>query len=149
MPDDRDVSLQTGRVRRWGIAAALLTAMASALGCGGKDTAQVSGRVAYKDGQPMKGLIRIIRFEPTTDTTATVQKAASSEIADDGSFQLYTRIPGDGVYLGRYAVTFTVLSGATGGQFLVKPEYTQAESTPYIVDVEGDMSGLTFEIERN
>jgi hypothetical protein len=117
------------------------------LGCAGKDTAQVSGRVQYKGGEPIKAGIRVIRFEPAADTTATVRKTASGNIADDGSFTLFTRKPGDGVYLGNYDVTFTILSSATGGENLTRPEYMRAESTPFHATVDGDTANLVFELE--
>jgi hypothetical protein len=116
-------------------------------GCGSSQTAQVSGHVHYKGGAPITGNIRVIRFEPTPDSTAAIRKTASSEIAPDGSFTLFTRKVGDGVYPGKYAVTFTVLSGATDGRILVDPKYTSVETTPYLVDVTGDMPGQQFEIE--
>ena len=131
----------------WPIGVAVLLAAAGSLGCSGKQTAQVSGRVQYKDGSPITGGVRIIRFEPTVDSTAVVRKAASSEIGTDGTFQVYTRRPGDGVYLGSYAVTFTVLTSPMGGKSLIKPEYGSADTTPYTVEVTGDMEDLVYEIE--
>jgi hypothetical protein len=125
----------------------LAAALFGFAGCGGSQTAQVSGHVQYKGGAPIAGGIRVIRFEPTPDSTAAIRKTASSEIAPDGSFTLFTRKVGDGVYLGKYAVTFTVLSSATGGRVLVDPKYTSADTTPYVVDVTGDLPDQQFEIE--
>src|SRR5687768_14245710 len=84
-------------------------------GCGSRDSYQVSGRAQYKDGSPITGAMRVIRLEPTEDTTAEIRKAAGTSIAADGSFELFTRKPGDGVIPGKYAVTFTVLDKPMGG----------------------------------
>src|SRR5262245_23636231 len=83
-----------------------------ASGChGGPAMAQVRGKVLYKDGSVPKGGVCAVNLMPTSASTAEVRKAASSKIGPDGSFELYTRIPGDGVYLGEYAVTFAVWKG--------------------------------------
>lgn len=118
-------------------------------GCGdSRDVVQVSGRVQYTGGAPLNGAVRFIRFEPTDESTAKIRKAASAEIAPDGTFDLYTRKPGDGVFRGRYAVSFTVLSGATNGKSLIAPDYESATTTPYVVDVNDDMSDLVYELEK-
>ncbi len=115
-------------------------------GCG-KEMVQVSGQVKVKGESEVPGAIRAIRFEPLPDSTAKVRKAASGDIAKDGSFTLFTRQLGDGVYPGKYAVTFTLLSGDIGGKILVKPEYMNADVTPYVVEVENDMNDLVYEVE--
>ena len=136
--------MKAGRQRKlWMLVLASLVCM----GCSAKETAQVSGRVQYKGGVPIKAGIRIIRFEPAVDSTATVRRTASGNIGEDGSFSLYSRKPGDGVPLGKYVVTFTVLSSATGGEVLIKPEYMSAADSPFMVEVDGDKSDLNFEIE--
>ena len=117
------------------------------IGCDSRPTAQVKGKVLYKDGSVPKGGVRVVRFEPTPDTTAVIRKTASSEIADDGSFDLYTRKPGDGVILGKYAVTFTVWKGPRDRVSLIDAKYTTSATTPYTISVEGDVDELTFEIE--
>ena len=115
-------------------------------GCGDAKMAQVSGRVQYKGGQPLDGEIRVIRFQPADDTQADIVKAASGTIEPDGTFQLYTRKPGDGVFLGKYTVTFTVLK-SLGGPQLIQPRYTSPSDTPYLVEVTGDMKDLVYEVE--
>jgi hypothetical protein len=120
---------------------------ASAVGCNDRATAQVKGKVLYPDGSAPKGGVRVIRFEPTPDTTATIRKTASSEIADDGSFDLFTRKPGDGVILGKYAVTFSVWRAPRDRVSLIDEKYTASATTPYTVTVDDDMDDLKFEIE--
>ena len=69
---------------------------------------QVAGKVLYTDGTVPHADICVIRFDPTEDTTAEIRKGATSDITPDGSFELFTRMPGDGVYDGRLCVTFAV-----------------------------------------
>lgn len=130
------------------LSACTLLALLATVGCSTKNVAQVSGRVQYKDGSPIEGAVRLIRFEPTEDSTAEIRKTASGQIASDGSFQLFTRKPGDGVYLGSYAVTFTVLTKPMGGESLIPEKFNYASSTPYVVDINGDAEDLTFELEK-
>jgi hypothetical protein len=121
---------------------------ASFVGCQRRPaTAEISGKVLYKDGSVPNGGVRVVRFEPTPDSPAEIRKTASSEIRDDGSFELYTRRPGDGVFLGKYAVTFTVWKGPRDKVSLIDPVYTTSANTPYTFTVDGDKDGVLFEIE--
>jgi hypothetical protein len=117
-------------------------------GCGAKESHQVSGLVQYIDGSPISGGVRVIRFQPTDDTSAKIRKAASAEIAPDGSFELFTRRPGDGVFRGKYAVTFSVLTQPLGGKSLIPAKYSDIQSTPFIVEVDDDKTDLKFELEK-
>src|SRR4051794_34542508 len=78
------------------------------LGCNrGPTMVQVRGKVLNKDGSPLKGGVRVVRFQPERDSTIEGLRVASGEIANDGSFELFTKRPGDGVMLGTYNVSFT------------------------------------------
>lgn len=117
-------------------------------GCSGRPaTAQVRGHVTFKDGSIPEGEVCVVRFEPTSDSAAPIKKAASGEIARDGSFLMYTRKPGDGVFLGSYAVTFSVWKDRFKPESLIAEKYTNASMTPYKIDVQQDVNDLTFEIE--
>jgi hypothetical protein len=137
----------TGDGRRATVIVFLLSVLLPLAGCGQREMVQVSGRVQYKGGDPVTGGIRTIRFEPAPDSAAAVRKSASSKIGEDGNFQLFTRKPGDGVYIGKYVVTFTVLSSPTGGELLVDPTYVAPDTTPYEIEVTDDVSDLLYEIE--
>ena len=130
------------------MSAALAWGFIGLIGCGAKETYQVSGRVQYSDGSPITGGVRVIRLQPTEDTTAKVRKAASADIAQDGSFELFTRRPGDGVFAGKYTVTFSILTQPLGGKSLIPAYYSDARSTPFKVDIDGDKSDLTFELDQ-
>jgi hypothetical protein len=117
------------------------------VGCGGP-TAQVSGHAKFDDGSPIEGAVRSIIFVPTDDTTAEVRQSASAALADDGSFTLLRRKAGDGVYKGKYAVTFMVLKDPKQGGLLIPEKYTYREDTPFTVEITGDRSDLLFELEK-
>jgi hypothetical protein len=108
----------------------------------------VSGKVHYKDGSPITGATRAVRFEPTQSSSATIKKSASGVIAEDGSFEMFTRKPGDGVIPGKYAVTFVVMDKPMGGKLLIPSKYNSAADTPFEINVDGDKTDLVYEIEK-
>lgn len=108
---------------------------------------QVSGKVLYKDGSVPKAPITLVRFEPTPNSTAEIRKAATGEIGPDGSFTLNTRKPGDGVYAGEYHVAFTLCKSATDTKPMIPNKYAYANQSPYTITVDGDKTGLSYEIE--
>ncbi len=126
---------------------ALALASVGLAGCGAKESYQVRGLVRYADGSPITGGVRVIRFQPTGDTTAKIRKAASAQIAEDGSFEAFTRRPGDGVFAGKYAVTFSVLTQPLGGTSLIPDYYTDVRSTPFTVEIDGDKE-LKYELDK-
>jgi hypothetical protein len=119
-------------------------------GCShGPSMVHVSGKVLNKDGSVPAGGVRIIRFEPI-QTAGEERKGriASGNIEKDGSFDLFTRTPGDGVMPGRYNVTFTIWKGEHDRVALIPDSYASAATTPYKdVVVERDQSDLKFEVE--
>jgi hypothetical protein len=118
------------------------------IGCGGQPhAAQVSGKVLMKDGSVPPGGVRIVQFVPAKDTAAEIRKAASGQIQDDGSFVAYTRKPGDGVFLGKYDVTFSVWKTAMDSTSLIDLKFSRATTTPYHITVEKDLDDLKFELE--
>jgi hypothetical protein len=102
-------------------------------GCGkGHPTAQVRGQVVFTNGAAPQAGIRVIRFECAKDSDATLRKGATGVINDDGTFELYTRRPGDGVHLGKYDVTFAIFRGATDQRPMIPVMYTKAATTPFL-----------------
>lgn len=133
----------TKKCRYWLAAATIILAA----GCG-SPIAQVSGHAEFADGTPLMGAVRKLSFEPAPDTTAEVRKAAMGDIGTDGAFTLYTRKPGDGVFKGKYAVTFTVLKDPNYGGLLVPEKYADKGSTPFIVEVTADRDDLLFKLDK-
>ena len=117
-------------------------------GCNrGPAMSEVRGKVFYKDGTVPRAAVCVVRFEPTDASTAEIRKGASGAIEADGSFELFTRVPDDGVYNGEYAVTFGVYKAVTNMTPLIAEKYTRADTTPYKVMVDDDIDDLKFEIE--
>lgn len=143
------IEARTGRgFRQLWCAVVVLQCFIGSSGCNrGPATAQVKGKVLYTDGTVPRGGVCAVRFEPTKDSPAEVRKGASGQIGSDGSFEMSTRVPGDGVFLGKYAVTFAVWKGPRDPTSLIAEKYTNAATTPYQIDVEGDMDDLDFTIE--
>lgn len=127
---------------------ALCLASALFAGCNrGPKMYHVSGMVLNKDGSVPRGL-GAVHFEPTADSTATIRKVATGVIGKDGTFELMTRKPGDGVFQGDYAVTIAVVKSAMDPTPLSPEKYGNAKTTPFPpVTVDRNISDLKFEIE--
>jgi hypothetical protein len=131
--------------------AALLVVLcfASALfaGCNSKAMYQVSGKVLNQDGSVPRGL-GAVHLVPTSESTAPIRKVATGIIGKDGTFEMMTRKPGDGVYRGEYAVTISITKGATDPTPLSPQKYADAKTTPFPhITVDRNISDLKFEIE--
>ena len=108
--------------------------------------ARIRGKVHFKDGTIPKGELAIVKFNPTQDSTAPVRKSATGTIdPNDGSFEMNTRIAGDGVHFGDYTVTFTVAEAMEDCLSLQK--YGKPAETPFKITVDQNRSDLDYEIE--
>ena len=107
----------------------------------------VSGKVRYKDGTIPKGGVAVVGFTPTKDSTAEVRQAASGAIGPDGSFSMFSRVAGDGVYAGDYAVTFAVVKAPMDPTPLIVAKYRSPATTPYKITVDENKTDLEYEIE--
>jgi hypothetical protein len=134
-------------LRHW-VLLVVLPCLAALPGCGSKEMYQVRGKVTYKDGSVPKGILAIVTLTPTGDSSATVRKGASGPIEPDGSFVMVTRVPGDGVHRGEYGVSFRVLRDATSTTSLISPKYSSMAPPPFTVNVDHDISDLSYQIER-
>jgi hypothetical protein len=108
---------------------------------------KVTGKVTYKDGSVPKGGVCSVQFLPTANTTAQVRKGASGAISPDGTFEMHTRAPGDGVNAGDYGVTFAIWQSPTDPRSLIPPKYSNPATSGYKITVDKDISDLKFEIE--
>jgi hypothetical protein len=86
-------------------------------------------------------------LQPTAESTAEIRKGATGAIMPDGSFELFTVKPGDGVYEGDYDVTFAVLKGPMDPTPLIAPKYMNPQTSGYKVTVDGNIDDLEFQIE--
>jgi hypothetical protein len=136
------------RDRRFDVIVIALLCMIATLGCQrGPKMYHVSGKVLYKDGSVPRGGVAVVSFMPTKESTAEVRQAASGAIGPDGSFSMFSRVAGDGVYAGDYAVTFTVLKAPMDPRPLILEKYRSIALTPYKVTVDRDIDDLSYEIE--
>ncbi len=108
---------------------------------------EVTGHVFFKDGTVPVGGIAVVVLQPKKDSTAQVRKAASGAIRPDGSFEMWTKKAGDGVYQGEYQVGFNVLKAPMDPKPLIAEKYTRPETSGYEVTVDRDIRDLKFEIE--
>jgi hypothetical protein len=126
----------------------LASLVCAAVGCDkGPAMYKVSGKVLYKDGSVPHAGVCVVNFTPTAGSAGEVHKAASGGIQPDGSFNLFTRVAGDGVLKGEYAATFTIWPGPMEPKSLVLPIYINPKTTPYKVMVDHNIDDLKFEIE--
>jgi hypothetical protein len=107
----------------------------------------VSGKVLYTDGSVPTGGVAVVRLQPSTTSTAEIRKGASGAIGPDGSFDLSTRMQGDGVYEGEYDVSFVVQKGVMDTTSLIPPKYMDPQQSGYNVTVDRNIDDLEFKIE--
>jgi hypothetical protein len=76
-----------------------------------------------------------------------MRKPAVGQIKDDGSFELFTKRPGDGVLPGKYDVVISVMRGARDPVQLIDAKYTTSATTPYHETIERDTTDLSYTVE--
>lgn len=116
-------------------------------GCGsGGGNVQVTGTVKNADGTPVAGEVATLAFQPT-GTGSDAGKPASGTIEPDGSFQLMTTRPGDGVAPGSYKVVLQVWKDYRSKTPAVPAEYTEAATTPLTAEVTAEQRHFDFTVE--
>jgi hypothetical protein len=60
---------------------------------------------------------------------------------------MFTRVNGDGVHPGEYAVLFCVASNPMNPVSLIPPQYSNPNSPPYKLVVDHDIDNLDYTIE--
>lgn len=128
----------------------LIAVVLVSAGCGNRQTAQVSGVARYTDGTAIEGAVTNINFNPAIDSTAEIRKGATGYLEPDGSFTMMTRKKGDGVFLGKYNVVFSVLSNPIDqDSSLVADKYSGREESPFEpIVVDRDITDLEFLLEK-
>src|SRR4051812_15207182 len=130
------------------VAACSCAALAATAGCHkGPAMYQVRGKVTFQNGPAPKAGVKVVNFVPAKDSTAEVRRAASGPIEPDGSFTMFTRMNGDGVNAGDYAVVFTITKGPMDMTSLIPVKYSDVSSPQYKVTVDHDISDLEYTIE--
>lgn len=111
------------------------------------DLHQVTGTVKFEDGTVPVGEMSMITFVPMNSMEG---KGASSNIEKDGTFKLWTLIPGDGGALaGEYRVTLSVTKGYPNLQHLVAKQYTDLSETPLTATVQaGEKNHFDFVVDK-
>ena len=86
------------------IALMALTILTAAVGCGGRDMANVHGQVTYRGGPVTSGTLV---FSPIpANEKMEPGKSATGDIQPDGRFQLSTHRLHDGAIVGRHRVRY-------------------------------------------
>jgi hypothetical protein len=108
----------------------------------------VTGTVKFSDGSVPKGAVASITFQPAS--LGPGSKAASSTIAEDGSFSLRTVKPADGALPGDYVVTVHVIDVYPRGKSVVADDFTKAGATPLKATVDAnEKNHFDFVVERS
>jgi len=108
----------------------------------------VRGTVKFADGTVPQGETATVIFEPVAGGSQQLRKLASGEIQPDGSFEMMTVKPGDGVIAGKYKVIFEVFKKDLGREPLVPQKYTKPETTPFEETVEPGMEPPEYVLEK-
>lgn len=133
------------------LCAAALAAASAALapGCGGKaiPEGQVAarGRIHLADGTPLSGVLGQICFCPVDPKRPNDREPYKrgelpgarcvGPIQEDGSFELWTKTPGDGAVPAIYKVFFLSAENERPGPPIVPKKYTEYKFSPWIVEV--------------
>lgn len=117
----------------------LIVACLQLAGCDSRPKRVPIAGTVLIDGQPLKrGTLRVI---PANG------RAASAQIAADGTFQFFTYDPGDGVILGEHPleVVSTETVGGSGLRWLIPKKYSQIETSGLLL--KADKADLNCRIE--
>jgi hypothetical protein len=118
---------------------AVIWAAACALGCGPAgpfDYQPVAGKITYEDGQPISsdGLQLYFTAQVDSPDGESFPRVAMAHVNGSGEFTAVTSYKyGDGLIPASHKVTIKVGPGP-GNKPLVPKEYTDAQSTPLVVD---------------
>ena len=118
------------------------------VGCGSRlKLHKVTGTVKFPDGSVPQGEMATITFQPANVMEG---KPASSNLEQDGSFQLFTLDQRDGGALaGDYRVIVHVTEDYPDLKFLVARKYADARETPLTATVKASQKNhFDFEVEK-
>jgi hypothetical protein len=126
--------------RAWCMVALALLAFI-AVGCGGSRQYPVTGKVVLPNGSPLTG--GMVVFHPRVGEGL---HSANGPIGSDGTYELRTFKPGDGVMPGTYKVTITPPPSEEDKPSPVPARYLTPKSTPleYTVKPESNEYNITL-----
>ena len=123
------------------------------LGCGPAEPfthAQISGKVTYEDGTPIKAQrVRII-FHPQTPPVdqKTHPRSGETDLGADGSFSNVTSHKfGDGVVVGEHKVTLIALDDQDREIDVFDSKYKRLDETPLMINTEDYSADTPIEIK--
>jgi hypothetical protein len=126
----------------------LVIAAALTIGCGGGDGAlQVTGKVTNADGSPIQCEGGMVLFQPATIGENASGKHATGGMKSDGTFEMMTRTPGDGMQPGQYKVVLQLWKNYNKQELAVPQKYGDATTTPLEATVDGDHTHFEFKVE--
>jgi hypothetical protein len=110
----------------------------------------VKGKVTYQDGSPVTAGSVVVE---TVDTGNEQRSSANGNILPDGTFQLTSLNPGDGVPEGRYrvAVLSPPLSDdqvGRGEKPLVDIKYSQLDTSGLEIEVKPGLNEVTLTVDK-
>lgn len=113
-------------------------------GCGQK-LHPVKGQVVFKDGKPLQH--GMVIFEPVDSKGQNA--SPRGEISKEGTFQMSSHAPGDGVLPGKYRVYLADQLPATPRRARSFPsQYESPETSGLTYEVPGEGKPLTIHLER-
>jgi hypothetical protein len=116
------------------------------VGCGGRKTYPVEGKIVYKDGSPATGLAGgNVEFDSVEQPVS-----AQGTIQSDGSFSLGTDAPGDGAVPGKHRVVIALplpLDQDKPPPPAIDSRYHTFETSGLEVTVEPKLNKVTLEVE--
>jgi len=127
----------------------------------GPKMVKVSGTVKFRDGTALpvpqrdRGGSATIRFEPADIEDGSAdpnrpRKPAYGAIKPDGSYEVTTVKPGDGVIPGRYKVAVTVMGKyADPSSSLIPQRYSDPETSGFgVIEIDKSRSDLEFLLDK-
>jgi hypothetical protein len=124
----------------------LIIAVAGSLGCRSGDYYSVSGRILDPMGNPIDGLEDSqVVFSLENGLTSSV-----GEVQSDGSFEMFTDRPGDGVPPGEYHVLIArkYLDPERAAPQVIDSKYENFDTSGLRATVEPKDNVLEFKVER-
>ena len=123
----------------------LLTAILLAAGCGdGRDARYPTGGTVTVDGEPLK--FGSVTFMPIQGTTKA--RPGGGSLSSDGTYQISSFTPNDGLLKGKYKVSITGTEpmGETGQRWHAPQKYSSLENSGLTAEITEENKELNFDL---